>query len=97
EEEVIIFSPPLREETKAIGVDVEGGGYYHVLGVSTDETSEEADDDHEDDLLFALAQAITKEDYESLTKLCMDYCALWNVFWDAQISDIHYLEAKKLA
>ncbi|HAV5934355.1 iron-containing redox enzyme family protein [Acinetobacter baumannii] len=97
EEEVILFSPPLREATKAIGVDVEGGGYYHVHGVSTDETSEAADDDHEDDLWFALAQAITKEDYESLTTLCMDYCALWNEFWDAQIVDIHYLEAKKLA
>ncbi|MDC4326207.1 iron-containing redox enzyme family protein [Acinetobacter baumannii] len=97
EEEVILFSPPLREATKAIGVDVEGGGYYHVHGVSTDETSEAADDDHEDDLWFALAQAITKEDYESLTTLCMDYCALWNEFWDAQIADIHYLEAKKLA
>ncbi|MBC6801958.1 hypothetical protein CKK05_19815, partial [Acinetobacter baumannii] len=84
EEEVILFSPPLREATKAIGVDVEGGGYYHVHGVSTDETSEAADDDHEDDLWFALAQAITKEDYESLTTLCMDYCALWNEFWDAQ-------------
>ncbi|HFF4892192.1 TPA: hypothetical protein ACGDLT_003600, partial [Acinetobacter baumannii] len=34
---------------------------------------------------------------ESLTTLCMDYCALWNEFWDAQIADIHYLEAKKLA
>ncbi len=89
EEEVILFSPPLREATKAIGVDVEGGGYYHVHGVSTDETSEAADDDHEDDLWFALAQAITKEDYESLTTLCMDYCALWNEFWDAQIADIH--------
>ncbi|TPT44657.1 hypothetical protein FJU65_10360, partial [Acinetobacter baumannii] len=97
EEEVILFSPPLREATKAIGVDVEGDGYYHVHGVSTDETSEAADDDHEDDLWFALAQAITKEDYESLTTLCMDYCALWNEFWDAQIADIHYLEAKKLA
>ncbi|QNV46427.1 iron-containing redox enzyme family protein [Acinetobacter baumannii] len=97
EEEVILFSPPLREATKAIGVDVEGGGYYHVHGVSTDETSEAADDDHEDDLWFALAQAITKEDYESLTTLCMDYCALWNEFWDSQIADIHYLEAKKLA
>ncbi|MDC4670665.1 iron-containing redox enzyme family protein [Acinetobacter baumannii] len=97
EEEVILFSPPLREATKAIGIDVEGGGYYHVHGVSTDETSEAADDDHEDDLWFALAQAITKEDYESLTTLCMDYCALWNEFWNAQIADIHYLEAKKLA
>jgi len=97
EEEVILFSPPLREATKAVGVDVEGGGYYHVHGVSTDETSEAADDDHEDDLWFALAQAITKDDYESLTNLCVEYCALWNEFWDVQMSDIHFIETKKLA
>ncbi|EHU1441381.1 hypothetical protein A1Z85_RS11285 [Acinetobacter baumannii] len=97
EEEVILFSPPLREATKAIGIEVEGGGYYHVHGVSTDETSEAADDDHEDDLWFALAQAITKDDYESLTKLCMDYCDLWNEFWDTQIADVYFIEAKKLA
>lgn len=71
EEEVILFSPPLREATKAVGIDIEGGGYYHVHGVSTDETSEAADDDHEDDLWFALAQAITKDNYESLTTLCI--------------------------
>ncbi len=57
EEEVILLSPLLREATKAIGVDVEGGGYYHVRRVSTDETSEVADDDHEDDLWFALTQS----------------------------------------
>ncbi|AMM28373.1 MULTISPECIES: hypothetical protein [Acinetobacter] len=97
EEEVILFSPPLRQATKFVNIDVEGGGYYHVHGVSTDETSEAADDDHEDDLWFALAQAITKDDYESLTKLCIDYCALWNEFWDAQIADVQFIEEKKLA
>ncbi len=68
EEEVILFSPPLRQATKFVNIDVEGGGYYHVHGVSTDETAEAADDDHQDDLWFALAQAITPSDYESLTK-----------------------------
>ncbi|CAI3134059.1 iron-containing redox enzyme family protein [Acinetobacter baumannii] len=97
EEEVILFSPPLREATKAIGIDVEGGGYYHVHGVSTDETSEAADDDHEDDLWFALAQAITPDDYENLTKLCFEYCELWREFWDTQIADHHFLEVRKLA
>ncbi|AXJ90989.1 hypothetical protein DKP84_17325 [Acinetobacter pittii] len=97
EEEVILFSPPLRQATKFVNIDVEGGGYYHVHGVSTDEASEAADDDHEDDLWFALAQAITKDDYESLTKLCIDYCALWNEFWDAQIADVQFIEEKKLA
>lgn len=97
EEEVILFSPPLREATKFVNIDVEGSGYYHVHGVSTDETSEAADDDHQDDLWFTLAQAITKDDYEGLTKLCIDYCALWNEFWDVQIADVHFIEEKKLA
>ncbi|MFU0500220.1 hypothetical protein ACMZ5D_05705, partial [Acinetobacter baumannii] len=97
EEEVILFSPPLRQATKFVNIDVEGGGYYHVHGVSTDETAEAADDDHQDDLWFALAQAITKDDYESLTQLCLDYCALWTEFWDAQIADVQFIEEKKLA
>ena len=46
---------------------------------------------------FALAQAITKDDYESLTQLCLDYCALWTEFWDAQIADVQFIEEKKLA
>ncbi|MHC3122923.1 hypothetical protein, partial [Acinetobacter sp. GN11] len=97
EEEVILFSPPLRQATKFVNIDVEGGGYYHVHGVSTDETSEAADDDHQDDLWFTLAQAITKDDYEGLTKLCIDYCALWNEFWNVQIADVKFIEEKKLA
>ena len=97
EEEVILFSPPLREATKFVNIDVEGGGYYHVHGVSTDETSEAADDDHQDDLWFTLAQAITRDDYEGLTKLCIEYCALWSEFWDVQIADVHFIEEKKLA
>ncbi|OLV32088.1 hypothetical protein BS570_16620 [Acinetobacter baumannii] len=95
--QVILFSPPLRQATKFVNIDVEGGGYYHVHGVSTDETAEAADDDHQDDLWFALAQAITKDDYESLTQLCLDYCALWTEFWDAQIADVQFIEEKKLA
>ncbi|WP_427927105.1 hypothetical protein, partial [Acinetobacter baumannii] len=25
------------------------------------------------------------------------YCALWTVFWDAQIADVQFIEEKKLA
>ncbi len=41
EEEVILYSPPLRKATCAVGIDVEGGGYYHVHGISEDETAEQ--------------------------------------------------------
>ncbi|OTG82175.1 hypothetical protein [Acinetobacter sp. ANC 4648] len=89
EEEVILFSPPLRQATKAVGIKVDGDGYYHVHGVSSDETAEAADDDHQDDLWYALAQAITVNDYENLSNLCLEYCELWNDFWNTQISDLN--------
>ncbi|HHP6781978.1 TPA: hypothetical protein ACSE67_004045, partial [Acinetobacter baumannii] len=85
EEEVILYSPPLRKATSAVGIAVEGGGYYHVHGVSEDETAEAADDDHEEDLWFILMQACTEEDYTYLENLCLEYCDLWEKFWDVQI------------
>jgi hypothetical protein len=53
-------------------------------GVSHDETAEAADDDHEDDLWFVLAQACTEDDYEFITKISFEYCDLWQQFWDKQ-------------
>ena len=88
EEEVILFSPPLRQATKAVGINVDGG-YYYVHGVSSDDTAEAADDDHQNDLWYALAQAITADDYKGLHQLCLEYCALWNSFWDLQIADLN--------
>lgn len=96
EEEVILFSPPLRQATKAIGINVEGG-YYYVHGVSSDDTAQAADDDHEDDLWYALAQAISDEDFVSLTELCLEYCSLWNKFWDVQIANLIDISYKRLA
>ncbi|WP_202740232.1 hypothetical protein [Acinetobacter sp. 'aerobic (ED)'] len=96
EEEVILFSPALRQATHAIGCDV-NSGYYYVHGVSHDATAEAADDDHEDDLWFVLAQACTEDDYEFITKICFEYCDLWQQFWDKQIADLQYEPYKKLA
>ncbi|MDH0562921.1 hypothetical protein [Acinetobacter courvalinii] len=96
EEEVILFSPPLRQATHAVGLEVECG-YYHVHGVSHDASSEAADDDHEDDLWFVLAQACTEDDYNFITRICLEYCDLWQQFWDKQIADLRYEPYKKLA
>ncbi|MCU4552463.1 iron-containing redox enzyme family protein [Acinetobacter nosocomialis] len=87
EEEVILYSPPLRRATSAVGIEVEGGGYYHVHGVSEDKTAEAADDDHEEDLWFILMQACTEEDYIRLENLCLEYCDLWKKFWDVQMEN----------
>lgn len=86
EEEVILFSPALREAVKAIGRCVDSG-YYFVHGVSDDEFCEGADDDHEDDLWFILTQACSEEHYEYLSKICTEYCDLWCKFWDYQMQN----------
>lgn len=96
EEEVILFSPALRQATHAVGFDVDSG-YYYVHGVSHDETAEAADDDHEDDLWFVLAQACTENDYELIAKISFEYCDLWQQFWDKQIADLQYEPYQKLA
>ena len=66
---------------------MEGGGYYHVHGISEDESAEAADDDHEEDLWYVLMQACTEEDYNYIEKLCLEYCDLWEKFWDTQLEN----------
>ncbi len=44
--------------------------------------------------MVCISTAITPSDYESLTKLCLDYCALWTEFWDAQIADVQFIEER---
>ncbi len=97
EEEVILYSPPLRRATSAVGIEVEGGGYYHVHGVSEDKTAEAADDDHEEDLWFILMQACTEEDYIRLENLCLEYCVLWKKFWDVQMENSKSMPQQNLA
>ncbi|MFH3627164.1 heme oxygenase-like domain-containing protein [Acinetobacter nosocomialis] len=97
EEEVILYSPPLRRATCAVGIEVEGGGYYHVHGVSEDKTAEAADDDHEEDLWFILMQACTEEDYIRLENLCLEYCDLWKKFWDVQMENSKSMPQQNLA
>ncbi|WP_205746104.1 MULTISPECIES: hypothetical protein [Dyella] len=84
EEEVILFSPALREATRALGIDV-NDGYYFVHGVSEDDTAEAFDDDHENDLWLILTQALTPDQYQRVQMLCMRYCDLWEQFWTAQV------------
>nr|WP_218955264.1 iron-containing redox enzyme family protein [Acinetobacter sp. 10FS3-1] len=91
EEEVILYSPPLRQATKALGIDV-STGYYFVHGVSSDAEAEAADDDHEEDLWLILAQACTEQDYDYITEACLKYCDLWSQFWDKQLELVKQFE-----
>lgn len=84
EEEVILFSPPLRRATAAVGLDVQGG-YYNVHGTSEDDSAEAADDDHEDDLWYVLAQAMTPDRQAEIRAQCLKYCDLWDEFWTLQM------------
>lgn len=93
EEEVILYSPPLRQATKALGIDV-SSGYYFVHGVSSDAEAEAADDDHEEDLWLILAQACTEQDYDYLTDACLKYCDLWSQFWDKQLELVKQFEVE---
>lgn len=80
EEQVILYSPPLRHSVRALGCNVDKG-YYFAHGTSSDEEAMAADDDHQDDLWYVLAQACSQGDHEAIKKSCLNYCDLWNKFW----------------
>lgn len=81
---VVLFSAPLRENAKAVGVET-GKGYYLNHGASDDVQAEADDDTHEDDLWYVLMQAISPTEYAKITDLCECYCDLWVDFWNAQM------------
>ncbi len=85
EEVVVLFSAPLRENTKAIGVNVQSG-YYMCHGTSDDSEAEADDDTHEDDLWYILQGSLLPEEREKIAQLCMQYCDLWVTFWDEQVA-----------
>ncbi|MGF1536075.1 MAG: hypothetical protein ACFB4J_06265 [Elainellaceae cyanobacterium] len=91
EEEVVLFSAPLRRNAKAVGVTVTSG-YYLCHGTSDDLDAEASDDDHEDDLWYVLMQALTPDQYEEIAALCQRYCDLWVRFWDAQMDLLNSAE-----
>lgn len=84
EEEVILYSPPLRCNTAALGIGV-NDGYYHVHGTSTDTSCNASDDYHEDDLWSVLTQALLPADYNNIRSACLEYCDLWEQFWTHQL------------
>lgn len=89
EEQVILYSPPLKHSVKNIGINTESG-YYLVHGTTDDHITEGADDDHENDLWHALTQACEPDDYADIRKLCIQYCDLWQQFWCFQHEQLKY-------
>lgn len=81
EQQVITFSPPLRESVANLDIAV-NRGYYNVHGTTDDGTTEAADDLHEQDLWLLLTQALHFYDFEEISQIAFDYCDLWNAFWN---------------
>lgn len=83
EEEAMVYSPPMREAARAVGVPVDKG-YYNVHGTSEDEDTEAEDDEHQRDILVILAQYLTEEDYPRVRELAFSFCDKWLMFWEDQ-------------
>ena len=83
EEQVILFSPPLRNAVEKTGHNVQDG-YYFVHGTTSEKDTNAADDDHEEDLWNALNQACVPEDYSLLRATALMYMDLWSDFWNLQ-------------
>ena len=84
EEEVMLFSPAMREATKAVGVDV-SRGYYMVHGSSDDAQTNGFDDDHQNDVLYIFLHTAQPQQYAHIRSAAMNFCALWDVFWHKQM------------
>lgn len=81
EQQVITFSPPLRDSVANLGIAV-NKGYYNVHGTTDDGTTEAADDLHEQDLWLLLNHALHLYNFDEISKTAFDYCDLWNAFWN---------------
>lgn len=84
EEEVLLFSPPMRQAAKAVGVNVEGG-YYMVHGSSADVETNGFDDDHQGDVLYILLHTAQPQQYAQIYTAAMNFCDLWDRFWHRQM------------
>ena len=80
----MLFSPAMREATKAVGVDV-SRGYYMVHGSSDDAETNAFDDDHQNDVLYILVHTAQAQQYAHIYSAGMNFCALWDVFWHKQM------------
>lgn len=84
EEQVVLFSQPLRKALNNADINTEFG-YYVVHGTTEDLALNAADDQHEDDLWVALTHACTPSDFSRLGEIANQYCDLWQEFWSHQL------------
>jgi len=82
---VCLFSPPLKANTEAHDIETTNG-YYFFHGTSEDHEIEANDDDHEDDLWALIIHAIDEDKLSAVLNKCVEYCDLWQEFWDYQMN-----------
>ena len=80
----MLFSPAMREATKAVGVDI-SRGYYMIHGSSDDAQTNGFDDDRQNDVLYILVHTAQAQQYAHIYSAGMNFCALWDVFWHKQM------------
>jgi hypothetical protein len=80
EVQVILFSNPLRVNSKIQGIDTDVG-YYQVHGTEEHGAVDANDDDHEDDCWAILRMCLRPSDYGRIKSLAIGYLDIWDDFW----------------
>lgn len=96
EEQVVLFSQPLRKALNNANINTEFG-YYIVHGTTKDLVLNAADDQHADDLWVALTHACTPSDFNRLSEIANQYCQLWQEFWSHQLDRSRELSEESIA
>ncbi|MFC5077125.1 hypothetical protein VTH8203_03301 [Vibrio thalassae] len=78
--QVMLFSPPLRENSAKVGINTDEG-YYMVHGCADNGQEFANDDDHEADLWLLVAMLVNSDNAASVENVVMNYCDLWDEFW----------------
>ncbi len=79
------FSPALKNNAIIFeSIDFKSG-YFYVHGSSEDKNLNAADDDHEDDLWYIIAQSLFPNEHKSFENKVLFYMEKWVNFWDAQL------------
>ncbi|RCW68510.1 hypothetical protein [Pseudorhodoferax soli] len=81
EETAMVICPAMRKAAAHVGIDVTRG-YYFVHGTTADAETRAFDDDHQEDVAFALMHAMTPTDDRRACRLADDYGQVWLQFWD---------------
>ncbi|MCF9033685.1 hypothetical protein [Acinetobacter nectaris] len=81
EQQVITFSPPLKEAVKGLNIPT-NEGYYDVHGTTDDTSISAADDLHEEDLWLLLNHSLHLTNFSEIRETALKYCDLWYEFWN---------------